>query len=903
MYYTSEMRLTVRTGVLLLLQLQQQQLAVKSADVSMVPKPSRPRNATPSKPTPHNRMHGGVPCMPRPAAIKPGMAVNFTYLNRDESLCAATSCDGVQVKTEFQGRHCGMRDALVWDTLETPHGTNCNGKWNSTNAPEYTGVGCGITPVDSGKNNCGENITEHLPMVFCPPAEFTVAGPAGGGWLNGTSQGRLSVDACAAACLSFSLAGCRGFTMSDAEECEIFHEILEEFARRGAIATRANTSIRDFCPNAGTACTAYIREAAHIATKPRGERAASHVKTASAEPILNALLPLLLPQPRRARATGGAGATLTRTGWTLAIAGALPAESPAARLLARGLGERFGVSLAPASPGSGKVGVTSQLGSSSGTITLTVAAGTAPVGPARDKHRTNLALEAYVLHAAPGNITIAANAPAGAHHGVITLLQLLTAAGALGAGLALPGCALSDWPDLGVRAVYWDDNHHVEHLPALKAAISNAADYKANVFAIKLNGHFAFASAPAAVEPYALDAAELAELAAHAADRHVRLAPYLDGPGHASFLLKHEEYARHRAFNDSNFELCVAQKEAVALWLAMADELASATNGSGYFVFSTDEAYYVGLANTSRCSEAAPGKSQGQVLAEFATAVYANLAGRGLTVQFWGEFPMQPADIRFLPTGLVNGETYGAEFDAAFAEHGIRSLVYTSTEGVELLFPRYYAPGQGAAGQAEAGRVPGMRHSIAAADAAADLHGVFVAGWGDNGLHPETFWLGYGTGVAAGWAPPSNNGSGADADTASRAFYVQHHGLEDIATAGRVEAIYRDLSAQAAFYASSWDVGYSTARPEIWGGSRGPGKYMATDQSLPLLPVPVVGEGGGVRLVAGPRVGLGRIVALYYCSSTLHQIHSQHDCSVPLFLKRQCDRMPPGLAGGETVIK
>ena len=38
-------------------------------------------------------------------------------------------------------------------------------------------------------------------------------------------------------------------------------------------------------------------------------------------------------------------------------------------------------------------------------------------------------------------------------------------------------------------------------------------------------------------------------------------------------------------------------------------------------------------------------------------------------------------------------------------------------------------------------------------------------------------------------------------------------------------------------------------------------------------------------------IGSGRIAALYYRSSTLYQIR-EHNYSVPLYLKRQCDRTP-----------
>jgi hypothetical protein len=140
-----------------------------------------------------------------------------------------------------------MRDQLRWDSLETPHSTlspaQC--RWNSTNAPEYTGTGCGIAPVDGGQNNCGENVTDHLPMIFCPPAGFDRA--AGGGWTKGTSHGTLSVDACAAACRH--AAGCSAFAVSDALVCDTFDGVLQGFT------AKANTS-------------SYRKVAAHNATKP-----------------------------------------------------------------------------------------------------------------------------------------------------------------------------------------------------------------------------------------------------------------------------------------------------------------------------------------------------------------------------------------------------------------------------------------------------------------------------------------------------------------------------------------------------------------------------------------------------------------------------------------------------------
>ncbi len=129
------------------------------------------------------------------------------------------------------------------------------------------------------------------------------------------------------------------------------------------------------------------------------------------------------------------------------------------------------------------------------------------------------------------------------------------------------------------------------------------------------------------------------------------------------------------------------------LFYRMFDDLLAANKGSKYFVLSTDEPYYVGLAKNAQCDEADRAKelgSVGKLLAEFVTRTASYLHDRGRTVIFWGEYPLKPDDIAALPSYLVNGEVYGPDFDPVFRAHGIRQLIFTSTEGEERLFPEYY---------------------------------------------------------------------------------------------------------------------------------------------------------------------------------------------------------------------
>ena len=232
-------------------------------------------------------------------------------------------------------------------------------------------------------------------------------------------------------------------------------------------------------------------------------------------------------------------------------------------------------------------------GRAAGTLRLVIAPNSAKVGEAQDRDRDVLAQQAYKIDLSRDRVTIAANAPAGLYYGVVTFVQLLKPRDG---ALLLPEGQIEDWPDLQIRQLYWDDAHHLDRLESLKQAIRQAAFFKINGFALKLEGHFQYRSAPALVEPYALSPAQYQELTDYGLRYHVQLIPYLDGPGHIAFILKHPEYAGLREYPESNYELCATNPDSYKLLFGMFQDLLDANKGVKYFYLSTDEPYYVGLA-------------------------------------------------------------------------------------------------------------------------------------------------------------------------------------------------------------------------------------------------------------------------------------------------------------------
>ena len=469
-------------------------------------------------------------------------------------------------------------------------------------------------------------------------------------------------------------------------------------------------------------------------------------------------------------------------------------------------------------------------------IRLVIQEGSVAIGASIDTNRTALTRQAYRLSLKPSLITITANASQGLYYGIQTFLQLLRAQAPK---KDLPEGEITDWPNVEVRMIYWDDAHHLEKLSALKRIIRQASTYKINAFTIKLEGHFNYKSAPTIVEPYALSSQEYQELTDFAKAHYVDLVPFLDAPAHVSFILKHPEYRNLRLVDDINYQFSSTNPGTFSLLNAMFSELINASKGSKYIVLSTDEAYYTGKAPSEKQMADSLG-GNGRLLAWFIKQLADRLHEQGRTVLFWGEFPLTNGDIRSLPSHLVNG-VYNKAMASDFKGHGIRQFVYTATQGEEPVFPSYYplptkiaVPEEGS--DRPVGHVADMIKEINTAftENLSSFMGVVIAGWADAGLHPETFWLGYATGTAAGW-----NNKNLTATDATTRFMNSFYGPSQMA----MDSVYRVLSAQAEFYTASWDWIASPWRSPIHGSSDSlflqpqPEK----DQTLPLLPVPATG--------------------------------------------------------------
>jgi hypothetical protein len=526
----------------------------------------------------------------------------------------------------------------------------------------------------------------------------------------------------------------------------------------------------------------------------------------------------VIPEPQKAELSGSDFEF--NNGWRLELGQGVEANDTAIESLKDQLTQRYQLSLA--TRGRGKV------------VALVIRPRLVEIGQATDRDKAALAEQAYRLELGQEGIRITANASTGLFYGVQTLVQLVKAERGR---LWLPEGEILDWPDVSLREIFWDELEHLDHLDVLKQAIRRAAFFKVNGFALRLNGHFEYASAPALVDPYALSPAQLQELTDYGLHYHVQVIPYLDGPAHVNFILEHDEYAKLREFPQTAFEMCSTNPETYKLLQGMYQDLMDANKGVSYFHLSTDEAWFIGKADNDQCHEAERAKQLGspsKLLVEYIKKTATYLQDHGRKVIFWGEDPLQAEDIPLLLPGLINGEVYSTAYNKAFRAHGIRQMIYTNSQPDDPLFPAYFvlSPKEQlhpSAGTEERAMRVFNEISFTSARKEAEIMGVDIYAWGDLGPHPETFWLGYAVGASAAWHPGSP-----DPQELTHSFYRLFYGQGAI----EMGQLYRLMSTQAQFWTSSWDSEPSGALPLVFGYSYGLGPFTPHAQTLPLPPAP-----------------------------------------------------------------
>lgn len=159
--------------------------------------------------------------------------------------------------------------------------------------------------------------------------------------------------------------------------------------------------------------------------------------------------------------------------------------------------------------------------------------------------------EGYMLDIFKDRITIVGRKKVGRFYGFMTLLQLME--DAREQGVPLPRCHIEDSPALSFRAIHLDMKHHREKTEYYYELMDVLASYKINAVIAEVEDKLGYQRQPLVASADALSIEEWQELSEYANERFIEISPLVQGLGHASYVLKHEDYRFLRDNPDSDW--------------------------------------------------------------------------------------------------------------------------------------------------------------------------------------------------------------------------------------------------------------------------------------------------------------------------------------------------------------
>lgn len=212
--------------------------------------------------------------------------------------------------------------------------------------------------------------------------------------------------------------------------------------------------------------------------------------------------------------------------------------------------------------------------------------------------------EGYLLEVSGGQVTIQGRQSAGLFYGIQTLIQLIE--DATDQQIEIPACRITDYPEIAYRAIHLDMKHHLETGHYYYSIIDRLANIKVNAIIIEFEDKLRYRQAPVVGSANAISIEEFAAISRYAQERHIEISPLVQGLGHASFILKHEEYKKLRDDPASDWVFDPLNPETYDLQFALYDDAIKATPYGKYLHVGGDEVGSLGKSELSKKSGMKP---------------------------------------------------------------------------------------------------------------------------------------------------------------------------------------------------------------------------------------------------------------------------------------------------------
>jgi hexosaminidase len=265
--------------------------------------------------------------------------------------------------------------------------------------------------------------------------------------------------------------------------------------------------------------------------------------------------------------------------------------------------------------------------------------------------------EGYELTIYKDRVEVISSGEAGLFYGCQTLEQLLE--DARDYNKPVPSCKITDYPVLSYRAVHFDLKHHLDHMNYYYESIDRLVRYKINAVVIEFEDKLRYRRQPLVGAPQSISIDEMASLTRYARERHIEITPLVQGLGHATFILKHEEYAGLRELPWNKWAFCPLNEGTYQVLFDMYRDAIDATPGSKYLHIGGDEIGNIGLC--PRCKPMADKEGMLSLSLYWLKRVCEFAKENGRIPIFWDDMPLKH--------GGVYESTWSDEVTSAAAEN------------------------------------------------------------------------------------------------------------------------------------------------------------------------------------------------------------------------------------------
>ena len=389
--------------------------------------------------------------------------------------------------------------------------------------------------------------------------------------------------------------------------------------------------------------------------------------------------------------------------------------------------------------------------------------------------------EGYILTIKNSNVEIISGGTAGLFYGCQTLEQLLEDARDF--DTPIPACEITDYPDYIYRAVHFDVKHHLDHMNYYYESIDRLARYKINAITWEFEDKLGYQTHPIIGAPQAITIDEMAAITRYARERNIEITPLVQGLGHATFILKHQEYAHLREIESNRWAFCPLHEGGYQLLFDLYREAIEATPGSKYFHIGGDEIGNIGLCE--RCKPTADEKGKFELNLYWMNRVCEFLVDQGRIPIFWGDMPFQYAGVwnttrekEDSPELWAEGEKKLNEVINRFPEQGVfmhwnyqscrqpgneRALEWLTSHNLNTMISTAAHSSHAAlfplddrTGKMSDRGITAIQSSIQLAHKKG-VDGVLTTGWDDRSPHMETYWRGFIASAEYSWNTTARN--------------------------------------------------------------------------------------------------------------------------------------------------